>query len=598
MNSMNSFKGYGKVDEAEERAFRRKTRRRITIITISTVILLIVVIAAVAGVLMKKKNTESSPSPASKRLSLSQSIKAVCSVTQYPDSCFRSISSMHNGSSDSPDPKELFLLSLKAAVKELSGLTSLPDNIISKKINGVDRRVKNALLDCKSLFDDAIEELNSSISSITDLGPDKDMLSTARIENIKTWLSSAITDQETCLDGLIEMNTSSPIHERVKSAMKNSTEFTSNSLAIVTKIIPILEKLKIPIHRKLLSHQHQPHHHRVNPVKRFPEWVNPRDRRLLQDDQNLIKPDLTVAKDGSGDFLTIQEAILTVKKKNESRIVIHVKAGKYIENVVIDKGHWNIMMYGDGKDKTIVSGSLNNIDGTPTFSTATFIVTGRGFIAKGIRFENTAGPSKHQAVALRSGSDRSVFYQCSFDGYQDTLYAHSNRQFYRDCDITGTIDFIFGNSAVVLQNCLIQPRQPMANQFNTITAQGKKDPNQNTGISIQRCTIKPFGVVSLKTYLGRPWKDFSTTVIMQTEIDAVVEPVGWLPWVSNVEPPNTIFYGEYLNTGPGAGVERRVNWTGYKPTITPDEAGKFTVDSFIQGKEWLQEANIIFDSSL
>ncbi|MCL7027015.1 hypothetical protein MKW94_026215 [Papaver nudicaule] len=139
MDSMNSFKGYGKVDEAEERAFRRKTRRRITIITISTVILLIVVIAAVAGVLMKKKNTESSPIPTSKPLSLSQSIKAVCSVTQYPDSCFSSISSMHNGSSDTADPKELFLLSLKATVKELSGLTSLPDNIISKKINGVDQ---------------------------------------------------------------------------------------------------------------------------------------------------------------------------------------------------------------------------------------------------------------------------------------------------------------------------------------------------------------------------------------------------------------------------------------------------------------------------
>ncbi|KAI3920685.1 hypothetical protein MKW92_021046 [Papaver armeniacum] len=598
MDSINSFKGYGKVDEAEERAFRQKTRRRITIITVSTIILLIVVIACVAGVLIRKKTTESSSSPsaAAKPLTLSQSIKAVCSVTQYPDSCFASISSMYNGSSNNPvDPKELFLLSLKSAVKELSGLTSLPDDIISGKINGVDRRVENALLDCKSLFDDAIDELNSSISSITNGGHDQDLLSTGKIENIKTWLSSAITDQETCLDGLTEMNTSTPIHDRVESAMKNSTEFTSNSLAIVAKILPMLEKFKIPIHRQLMGHKQ----HRFISAKRFPEWVHPRDRRLLlQDDQNVISPDLTVDQNGGGDFKTIQEAISTVKKKNDTRVVIYVKAGKYVENVIIDKGHWNIMMYGDGKDKTIVSGSLNNIDGTPTFSTATFVVTGRGFIAKGIRFENTAGPAKHQAVALRSGSDRSVFYQCSFDGYQDTLYAHSNRQFYRDCDITGTIDFIFGNAAVVLQNCLIQPRQPMANQFNTITAQGKKDPNQNTGISIQKCTIKPFGVVSLRTYLGRPWKDFSTTVIMQTEMDAVVEPVGWLPWVSNVEPPNTIFYGEYLNTGPGAGVEKRVNWTGYKPTITPDEAGRFTVDSFIQGKEWLQQANVMFDSSL
>ncbi|KAI7756536.1 hypothetical protein M8C21_003813 [Ambrosia artemisiifolia] len=104
-------------------------------------------------------------------------------------------------------------------------------------------------------------------------------------------------------------------------------------------------------------------------------------------------------------------------------------------------------------------------------------------------FINTAGPEKHQAVAFRSGSDFSVFYRCSFDAYQDTLYPHSNRQFYRECDVTGTIDFIFGNAAVAFQNYNIMPRQPLANQFVTITAQGKKHPNQNTGISIQKCAI-------------------------------------------------------------------------------------------------------------
>jgi pectin methylesterase-like acyl-CoA thioesterase len=225
-------------------------------------------------------------------------------------------------------------------------------------------------------------------------------------------------------------------------------------------------------------------------------------------------------------------------------------------------------------------------------------VAGKGFIAKDMGFFNTAGAAKHQAVAFRSGSDLSVLYRCSFDAFQDTLYAHSNRQFYRECDITGTIDFIFGNAAVVLQSCSIQPRQPLPNQFNTITAQGKKDPNQNTGISIQKSYFSPLDNVTALTYLGRPWKEYSTTVIMQSDIGSFLNPLGWIEWVTNVKPPKTIFYAEYQNTGAGATVEKRVQWAGYKPTLTADEAAKFTVDSFIQGSDWLPETDVKFDASL
>lgn len=214
-------------------------------------------------------------------------------------------------------------------------------------------------------------------------------------------------------------------------------------------------------------------------------------------------------------------------------------------------------------------------------------------------FINSAGPAKHQAVAFRSGSDLSVYYKCSFSGYQDTLYAHSNRQFYRECDIIGTIDFIFGNAAVVFQNCNIMPRQPMSNQFNTITAQGKKDPNQNTGISIQKCKISALDSnLTAPTYLGRPWKEFSTTIFMQSDIGSFLNPKGWIEWVSNVEPPNTIYYAEYQNSGPGSSVDQRVKWAGYKPSLTDADAAKFTVESLIQGGDWLPAANVDFDSSL
>lgn len=222
------------------------------------------------------------------------------------------------------------------------------------------------------------------------------------------------------------------------------------------------------------------------------------------------------------------------------------------------------------------------------------VANGRGFIAKDMGFINTAGPDKHQAVALRSSSDKSIFYRCSFDAYQDTLYTHSNRQFYRDCKITGTIDFIFGNSASVFQNCTIQPRQPGPEQFNTITAQSKSDPNQNTGISIQRCRLIPLDNLTAPTYLGRPWRDYATTVVMESYIGDFLDPEGWASWEADV---NTVYYAEFRNVGPGSVIDGRVKWAGVRPNITYEEAKEFTVEKFILGSQWLSESNVIYDQN-
>lgn len=212
-------------------------------------------------------------------------------------------------------------------------------------------------------------------------------------------------------------------------------------------------------------------------------------------------------------------------------------------------------------------------------------------------FRNTAGAIKHQAVALMSNSDRSVFYRCGFDAFQDTLYAHANRQFYRECDIYGTVDFIFGNSAAVLQNCNILPRIPMTGQQNTITAQGKIDPNQNTGISIQNCKISPLGNLgTVQTFLGRPWKNYSTTIIMNTMMEDIIDPQGWLPW-TGTSAPNTIFYAEYQNFGPGSSTKNRVKWKGLR-SITGTQASKFTVDSFIYGSQWIKDAGVAYKPGL
>ncbi|XP_073310983.1 pectinesterase 3-like [Primulina huaijiensis] len=156
-----------------------------------------------------------------------------------------------------------------------------------------------------------------------------------------------------------------------------------------------------------------------------------------------------------------------------------------------------------------------------------------------------------------------------------------------ECNIIGTIHFIFGNSTVVFQNCNIFPRQPMPNQFVTLTAQGKTDPNQNTGISIQRCIMSPFDKLTASAYLGRPWKDYSTTIVMQSNIGGFLCPLGWSPWVQNLVPPSTIFYAEYQNTGPGSSIELWVKGAGYKPSLTAAQTAKYNMQSFIQGGSWL-----------
>jgi pectinesterase len=227
-------------------------------------------------------------------------------------------------------------------------------------------------------------------------------------------------------------------------------------------------------------------------------------------------------------------------------------------------------------------------------------VVGSNFLARDLTIENVAGPSKHQAVALRVGADLSAFYRCSFVGYQDTLYVHSLRQFFRDCDVYGTIDFVFGNAAVVLQGCNLYARKPLPNQKNIFTAQGREDPNQNTGISVQRCKVAAaadLAAGNTKTYLGRPWKQYSRTVFMQSELDSLIDPAGWLEWNGDFA-LDTLYYGEYMNTGAGADTSARVKWKGYRVITSAAEASTFTVASFIDGNVWLQGTSVPFTTGL
>uniref|UniRef100_A0A7N0VGY5 pectinesterase n=1 Tax=Kalanchoe fedtschenkoi TaxID=63787 RepID=A0A7N0VGY5_KALFE len=552
-----------KRSEAQQQRLlvRRRDMRRYIIILTSFIVLVGVVVVVVIGTHVSSKvDVDPNTSPL---MSLAATIKAVCNVTLYKHSCYDSLMSSRPKTGQ---PDELFRLSLLVSLDELNKTSQ------QLQLGGVvwgywnATMTKLALQNCGELLGMAMDQVKDSIVLV----PSALSHYMSTVNDLKTWLSAATTYHDTCLDGFEFSSEDSRL--KVSEMLKHSTELTSNSLALANWFS---STIKYP--RRLLTHE-------------APEWwAGVVVRRLMSSSKlTKINANITVAKDGEGMYRNISAALKAVPDKSNATFIIYVKKGVYAENVRVEKSKWNVIMIGDGANMTVVTGSLNVVDGTPTFSSATLAVFGKGFMARDMGFYNTAGAMKRQAVALMSTADKSAFYRCGIDGFQNTLYAHSNRQFYRSCDIYGTVDVIIGNSAVVLQNCNILLKAPIPGQQNTITAQGKSDPNMNTGTSVQNCTVSPHGNLTddVRSYLGRPWKDFSTTIFMSSYLSNIIHPDGWSPWVGTTA-PDTIFYAEYMNKGPGAVAENRVNWTGLHLKVTEKVASGFTVRGLLQGDEWI-----------
>jgi pectinesterase len=158
-------------------------------------------------------------------------------------------------------------------------------------------------------------------------------------------------------------------------------------------------------------------------------------------------------------------------------------------------------------------------------------ITGENFTARDLTVANTAGVDAGPAVAVRSAANRSIFYRCEFVGFQDTLLAESRIQLYKECTIHGTVDFIWGDATAVFQDCLIYVRKPQAGRHNVITAQGRDAPERDTGFAFQNCSvITRDDLTGVDTFLGRPWRNHSHVMIMQSYLDTIVNPQGWVTW--------------------------------------------------------------------
>ncbi|KAK7363361.1 hypothetical protein VNO77_05501 [Canavalia gladiata] len=601
-----AFQDFDLITERRRNEKRQKLRKRIIIGVVASIVLIGLIGAAFFVVVRNEvddnKKGKSPPSAsatatatatATNKQHVSHSekiVKLVCSSSDFKDKCEKPLNKAMLDDPKLTHPKDLLKLYVKIAEDEVRKAS---DKTFT--INFQSDEEKGAYEDCKQLFQDAKDDLETSI---TEIGRIELKTLSQRTPDLNSWLSAVISFQQDCVDGFPE----GKLKKELQSIFQDSREFISNSLAILSQVSSVLATFQsLARGRLLLSHDNSNNNKNNHSPSTFldqtdglPSWINQEDRRILKAMDNKPTPNVTVAKDGSGNFKTISEAVNAIPQNYQGRYVIYVKEGVYDETVIITKKMTNITMYGDGSQKSIITGSKNFRDGVRTFQTATFAVMGEGFQCLAMGFRNTAGPEGHQAVATRVQADRAVFANCRFEGYQDTLYVQAHRQFYRSCIVSGTIDFIFGDAAAVFQNCIMIVRKPMDNQQNMVTAQGRMDKQQSTGIVLQKCTIKADDSLvpvkdKIRSYLGRPWKEFSRTIIMESEIGDFIHPDGWTPWMGDFA-LKTLYYAEFNNTGPGASTNARVKWPGYK-AINKDEATKFTVGNFLKGA-WVQGTGV------
>jgi pectinesterase len=299
------------------------------------------------------------------------------------------------------------------------------------------------------------------------------------------------------------------------------------------------------------------------PVRRPPSQIN-----------------ITVATDGSGQFRSLQEAIMSVPSGSAaSPVVIHIKPGTYKELIYIQHEKRFFHLIGEDAEKTILTFDLHanmiGADRKPitTFRTPSTVIDADDFTAENLTFENSAGPVG-QALAIRVDGDRVVFRKCRFLGWQDTVLLNRGRQYFEDCYIAGHVDFIFGAATAFFERCHIH-----CLKSGYITAASTYD-YQPFGFVFSNCKITGESA-DVKTYLGRPWRDFSNVIYLNTEMSGVVRPEGWQNWNLPVR-EKTARYAEFRSTGPGANPKARVAWSHQ---LTRAQAKAITIKRVLGGAD-------------
>lgn len=526
-------------------------------------------------------NSKTHKNPQSTLQSSGAPINLACQATQLPDLCKSSLSTKVAANAGAED--------IIGAAMGLASDGTKQTHLLSQNLLATSSHNANVSAAAKNCVEFADSSIGLIAKSSAAIGVEQS------IQDMKAWMSAALAYVYDCSSDLRYVNTTHKISTVIQQ-VDWVTNLTSNALSMVDALDKYGKNMVLwrppTTERSSNSSSTSQYYHNKN-------W----DWDVLEVDE--MVPDITVSKlDHKSSISSIQQAVNSAPHYSEKRFVIKIEAGVYEETVRIPRSKTNLMFVGAGMDTTVITGStyVPSLPGPVTiYDVATVGVNGDGFIARDITFRNTfPGPQTHQAVALRVDSDFSAFYNCAFESHQDTLYTHTLRQFYKNCRIEGTHDFIFGNAAALFHNCsiLVRPRElkSKSGENDPLTAQGRTDPAQSTGLVFQDCTVdgtkeymKDFSSNPSvhRAYLGRPWKMYARTVFLNCYLGKLIRPEGWMPWNGSFA-LDTLFYGEYQNYGPGAQISGRVPWSNQ---ISELNVELYSVQNFIQGNEWLSSSN-------
>lgn len=289
--------------------------------------------------------------------------------------------------------------------------------------------------------------------------------------------------------------------------------------------------------------------------------------------QIIHKDTFVVARDGTGDFRNIQEVLFSIRAFRPEHTVVYIKKGVYKEKLVLPSWVANVTFIGEDRDQTIITWDDHaNINDMGTFRSYTFLIQGNEITFENLTIENSA-PRMGQAVAAHIEGDKIVFRNCRFLGNQDTIFTgrENSRQYYENCYIEGTTDFIFGPSTCWFEACTIHCK---TNSFITAASTPQSQPY---GYVFNRCKVTLADDVN-KMYLGRPWRQYAMTLFMNCELPQGIVPEGWHNWGKD-ENEKTARYMEYNNTGAGAATEKRASWV---KILTKKEATVYAVEQVME----------------